>query len=160
MLRRFGKYVERTVLEGVGRATSQLQEHTPLAVDLLESDESFLAVFDAPGVQSEDVDVRFDDAEVRVEIYRSRDISESVELLMRGRGLRRSGSVILPSASVDPDAATATLTPSGTLRVRIPKTEPGPSDEPIRIETTAGEDEDEEGDTGGDQSSDPSPAAG
>lgn len=158
MLRRFGKYVERTVLEGVGRATSQLQEHTPLAVDLLESEESFLAVFDAPGVQSEDVDVRFDDAEVRVEIYRSRDISESVELLMRGRGLRRSGSVTLPSASVDPDAATATLTASGTLRVRIPKTEPGPSDEPIRIETTAGEGE--EGDDGDDQTSDPSPAAG
>lgn len=159
MLRRFGKHVQRSMLEGVGRATSQLQERTPLSVDLLESEESYLAVFDAPGVRSDEIDVRLDDAEIRVEIHRTRDIDESVELLMRGRGLHRSGSVTLPSAAVDADAASATLTSSGTLRIRIPKTEPGPTDEPIRIETTARED-DSDGDSEDDQPSRSSPAAG
>lgn len=157
MLRRFGERVERTVLSGIGRATSQLQERTPLSVDLLESDESYLAVFDTPGVESEDIDIRLIGREVHVKIHRIREGDEATDLLMRGRGLRRAGSVTLPSASVDAEAASATLTSSGTLRVRIPKTDPGPSDEPIRIETTANEDADTDGD---DQPSRSGPAAG
>lgn len=158
MLRRFGERIERTVLAGIGRTTSQLQERTPLSVDLLESEGSYLAAFDAPGVESEEIDVRLVGQEIHVKIHRTRDVDESIELLLRGRGLRRSGSVALPSSSVDADEASATLTSSGTLRVRIPKTETGLTDEPIRIETA---DKDDSGaDTDDDQPGRSSPAAG
>ncbi|UPM42440.1 Hsp20 family protein [Halocatena salina] len=158
MLRRLGERIERTVLAGVGRATSQLQERTPLSVDLLESEKSYLAEFDAPGVAAEDIDVRLVETELQVKLHRTRDLDESIDLLLRGRGLRRSGSVSLPSSSVDAAAASATLTSSGTLRIRIPKTEPGSAAEPIRIETAS--EDDSETDTDDDQSSPSSPAAG
>ncbi|RRJ30887.1 Hsp20/alpha crystallin family protein [Halocatena pleomorpha] len=154
MLRRFGEHIERTVLGGVGRATSQLHERTPLSVDLLESEESYLAEFDAPGVAAEDIDIRLVGTELQVKLHRTRDLDESIDLLLRGRALRRSGSVTLPSASVDAGAASATLTSSGTLRIRVPKTEPKSTEEPIRIKTDS---EDDSEDADDDQSS---PAAG
>ena len=123
-LRDVGETISNTVLENVGRALSRAQERSPLAVDLLESDEAFLAVFDTPGATSSDVQVRFEDNRVEVRIDRFREFYDGFEMVVPGRGLSLDGSVILPpEAAVDPDGATATLKDNGTLHVRVPKVE-------------------------------------
>ncbi|AQL42006.1 molecular chaperone Hsp20 [Halorientalis sp. IM1011] len=122
MIRELGRSLGNTVMETVGRAASRVQERRPLPVDLLESEDAFLAVFDAPGATSSDVQVRFDDDAVEVRIDRFRDFYEGFEMLVPGRGLSLDGRVSLPEdAAVDPDEADATLRRNGTLEVRIPK---------------------------------------
>jgi HSP20 family protein len=136
MLRELGEEFGNVVLEGIGRTTSRVQEQKPLTVDLLESDDAFLAVFDAPGVSSTDIDVRFDDHVIHVRIDRFREIYDEFEMRLPGRGTSLSGSVSLPeNVSVDDGKASATVTTAGTLQVTVPKTEPDSTDEPIRIET-------------------------
>ena len=121
-LRKIGKSVSDTVLKQVGRATSRLQESKSLTADVLESDDAYLVVFDAPGTESSDVQVRFVDDDVLVRIDRFRDYREGYEMRFPGRGLALDGEAELPDdASVDPEAAQATLTESGELRVRLPK---------------------------------------
>jgi HSP20 family molecular chaperone IbpA len=124
-LRDIGESLGNTVLENVGRAMGRAQERTPLPVDLLESDDAYLAVFDAPGAQSSDVQVQFDAGLVEVRIDRFRGFHEGFEMRYPGRGLGLDGHVELPAeARVDADAATATLRENGTLEVRVPKVEP------------------------------------
>ncbi|WP_335999898.1 Hsp20/alpha crystallin family protein [Halorientalis halophila] len=122
MIRELGRSIGTTVMETVGRAASRVQERRPLPVDLLESDDAYLAVFDAPGATSSDVQVRFDDNAVVVRIDRFRDFYEGFEMLVPGRGLSLDGRVSLPADTVvDPDDADATLRRNGTLEVRVPK---------------------------------------
>lgn len=119
-----GRSVGEAVLERVGRTAGRVQEARPLRPDLLEDDEAFLAVFDAPGASAGDVQVRFDDGKVLVRIDRFRDHYEGFEMRYPGRGLSLSGRVRLPrDAAVDPEAASATVRANGTLEVRIPKAE-------------------------------------
>jgi len=139
MFEDLGDRVEGAVLEGIGKASSRVQETKPLRADLLESDEAFLAVFDAPGITSDDVEVRFDDNTVRVSLERFRDYHEGFEMRIPGRGLSLHGSVDLPEdAAVDARGAEATLTRNGTLQVRIPKAAPetdvAVDDEPVGAE--------------------------
>jgi HSP20 family molecular chaperone IbpA len=131
-----GKSLSSVVLENVGRAMSRAQERTPLPVDLLESEDAYLAVFDAPGATSSDVQVRFTDRTIEVRIDRFRDFYDDFEMLVPGRGLSLDGSVTLPEgASVDSEAATATLHDNGSLHVEIPKVEPEDAAEDVDIET-------------------------
>ncbi|MDL5361935.1 Hsp20/alpha crystallin family protein [Halalkalicoccus sp. NIPERK01] len=119
-----GKSVGNRVAESVGRVASRVQESRPLAVDLLESDDAYLAVFDAPGVSGGDVQVRFVDGEVRVRLERFREFHEGFEMRLPGRGLSLDGHVRLPErAVVDAEAATATLKDDGTLQVHVPKSD-------------------------------------
>jgi HSP20 family molecular chaperone IbpA len=135
-LRDVGKSLSSVVLENVGRAMSRAQERTPLPVDLLESEDAYLAVFDAPGATSSDVQVRFTDRTIEVRIDRFRDFYDDFEMLVPGRGLSLDGSVTLPEgASVDSEAATATLHDNGSLHVEIPKVEPEDAAEDVDIET-------------------------
>lgn len=134
MFKELGERVENAVLDGIGKASSRVQENKPLRADLLESDDHYLVVFDAPGAASEDVEVRFDDGTVKVRIDRFRDFYESFEMRVPGRGLSLQGSVQLPEgASVDARGADATLSKTGTLRVRIPKVED--SEGPVTVDT-------------------------
>jgi HSP20 family molecular chaperone IbpA len=129
MIREVGESLGSTVVETVGRAVGRAQERRPLPVDLLESDEAFLAVFDAPGVGSTDVQVRFDDGVILVRIDRFREFHEGFEMQFPGRGLSLDGRVDLPEgATVDPEAATATLKNNGTLHVHVPKVHEGTGD--------------------------------
>lgn len=117
-----GRSVGNHIAESVGRVASHVQESRPLAADLLESDDAYLVVFDAPGVSGGDVQVRFVNGEVRVRLERFREFHEGFEMRLPGRGLSLDGHVRLPEdATIDPEAATATLKESGTLHVRIPK---------------------------------------
>ena len=145
MLERLGERIETAVLEGIGRTASRVQERKPLAADLLESDDAYLVVFDAPGATAADVDVRFDDGAVSVRIERFRELYDGFEMKLPGRGLTLEGSVELPAGTgVDPSAAEATLTKNGTLQVEIPKTEQAGGS------VAVGETEDEPVDIGGD----------
>ncbi len=119
-----GKSVGNRVAESIGRVASRVQESRPLSADLLESDDAYLAVFDAPGVSGGDVEVRFVDGEVLVRLERFREFHEGFEMRLPGRGLSLEGHVRLPEdAAVDVEAATATLKDDGTLQVHIPKGE-------------------------------------
>jgi HSP20 family molecular chaperone IbpA len=126
MIRKVGESIGRVVLDGIGRAASRVQERKPLPVDLLESDDAFLAVFDAPGATAGDVQVRFEGDTLHVHIDRFREFHEGYEMRFPGRGLALDGSVTLPEdASVNADAADATVRENGTLEVLIPKTDDG-----------------------------------
>jgi HSP20 family molecular chaperone IbpA len=122
MIREVGELIGRAVLDGVGRAASHVQERKPLPADLLESDDAFLAVFDAAGTTADDVQVRFEDDTLTVNVDRFREFHDGYEMRFPGRGLALSGSVTLPEDSeVDPDEAEATVRENGTLEVLIPK---------------------------------------
>ncbi|MFB6229337.1 MAG: Hsp20/alpha crystallin family protein [Halobacteriales archaeon] len=126
-IREIGRSVGETVAENVGRAAGRLQEATPLSADVLESEDAYLVVFDAPGATASDIQVRYEEGDVLVRIDRFREFREDFEMRYPGRGLALDGSVELPDdAVVDPDGATATLRDDGTLAVEVPK-----RDEPI-----------------------------
>lgn len=129
MIREVGEAIGRAVLDGIGRATSRVQERKPLPADLLESDDAFLAVFDAPGAAASDVQVRFDDNSLYVEVGRVREIRDDYDLQFPGRGRTLNGEVSLPDdADVEADHADATLTETGILEVLVPKPESGASE--------------------------------
>lgn len=129
-LREVGESVGEAVLDGVGQASARLQERRPLAADVLESDDAYLVVLDAPGAEHEDVQVRYEGNVVTVRVDRFRDLQEGFEMRVPGRGLSLSGEVDLPEgAHVDVEAAEATLTDNGTVRVRVPKRAPETVDE-------------------------------
>lgn len=117
-----GRSIFRQALEKVGRGWSKMQERRPLSYDLLESDDAYLIVFDAPGVRGEDVRVKFLDRTVELRLDRFRDFYDGFDLVFPGRGLTLSGTAELPpDADVTPQGANATLTRNGTLEVEIPK---------------------------------------
>lgn len=123
-LTRLGGAAFRTVMEKVGRGVSKVQERRPLSYDLLESEDAYLVVFDAPGVEREDVQVRFVDGDVEVRLDRYREFYEGSEMRFPGRGLALTGSANLPEdALVEPEGAEATLTGNGTLHVTVPKSD-------------------------------------
>lgn len=129
-LREVGESVGEAVLDGVGQASARLQERRPLAADILESDDAYLIVFDAPGTEGEDVQVRYEGNVVAVRVDRFRDFQEEFEMRVPGRGLSLSGEVALPEDThVDVEAAEATLTDNGTVRVHVPKRAPETVDE-------------------------------
>jgi HSP20 family molecular chaperone IbpA len=135
-LRELGESIGSTVLDGIGRASARVQERKPLPVDLLESEESYLAVFDAPGVEAPDVAVRFEHGVLNVRIDRFREFYDDHEMRLPGRGMSLDGEVALPAdASVDPAGATATVTANGTLRVELPKVEPDAAEDGEREST-------------------------
>ena len=121
-LKEFGESIAETTVERIGRGVSRIQENRPLAHDVLESDDAYLVVFDAPGVRRQDVQVRFLDGEVKVRIDRFRDFHEGFEMRFPGRGLALDGAAPIPQGvPVDPESATATVTDEGTLEIHLPK---------------------------------------
>jgi len=125
MIRELGESVGDAIVESVGRAVGRSQEQRPLPADLLESEDAYLAVFDAPGAEAGDVQVRFEDGTVFARVDRFREFHEGFEMRFPGRGLTLDGSVELPEdAVVDAANASATLKDNGTLQVRVPKLDP------------------------------------
>jgi HSP20 family molecular chaperone IbpA len=152
-LREFGENAAAAVLERVGRGMSRVQEKRPLAYDLLESDDAYLVVFDVPGAERSDVQVRYLDGEVQIQVDRFREFHEGFDTVFPGRGLSLDGAAALPDdAGVDAQSASATLTENGTLRVQVPKRRPDhesqvevvDEDGPERVEIDDGEEADDE----------------
>lgn len=136
MIREVGASIGRTLLDGIGRAASRLQERRALSADVLESEDAYLIVFDAAGATAEDVGVRFEGRTVSVRIDRFREFYDGHEMVFPGRGLALSGVVELPTeAAVDADRADATLTRTGTLEILIPKAEPEAAEPETDVET-------------------------
>ncbi len=122
MIRKVGETIGRAVLDGIGRAASRVQERKGLPADLLESDAAYLVVFDAPGANANDVQVRFEGNRLTVQIERYRQFYDDFEMRFPGRGLGLTGSITLPEeADVTPEDADATITNNGTLEILIPK---------------------------------------
>ncbi|KTG24749.1 Hsp20/alpha crystallin family protein [Haloferax profundi] len=141
-LRKFGESAANAVLERVGRGVSQMQERKPLAHDLLESDDAYLVVFDAPGARAEDVQVRFLEGEVEIRIDRFREFHEGYEMRFPGRGLTLSSTATLPSdAAVEAAEGTATVKKNGTIQIQIPKDDRGSDIEVTEEDGEEGADE-------------------
>jgi HSP20 family molecular chaperone IbpA len=135
MIRDVGEAIGDTVVESVGRAVGRTQERRPLPADLLESDDAYLVVFDAPGVEAADVAVRFEGNAVEVRLDRFREFREGYKMRFPGRGLSLDGRVELPpSASVDATAASATLKANGTLQIRLPKADSDATDDTASVD--------------------------
>jgi HSP20 family molecular chaperone IbpA len=146
MIRDIGESVGEAVFETVGRAVSRVQENRPVPADLLESDDAYLVVFDAPGARADDVQVRFEDGTVHVRIDRFREFYDGFEMQFPGRGLTLEGHVDLPDgAAVRAAEASAELTDEGTLHVHVPKAHDGDGSPD---ETTAAESEGSAGTAG------------
>lgn len=106
----------------LGRASGYVQNTRSLPVDVLEDDSSYLVVFDAPGTEPEDVQVRYLQGRVKIRLERFRQFRDRFEMRFPGRGMTLDGEAELPAdAAVDPDAGTARLSETGTLRIEIPK---------------------------------------
>lgn len=147
MIREVGESFGNAVLDGVGRLAGRAQERRPLPTDLLESDDAYLVVFDAPDASAEDVQVRFSGNTVHVRIDRVREHREGFEMRFPGRGLSLDGRATLPDdVTVDPEKATATMTNTGTLEVEVPKTTET-ADEPVDIATDDADETDALGET-------------
>jgi len=117
-----GRSMADTVVKRVGRVASRVQEAGLLPADVLEDDDAYLVVFDAPGATASDVQVRYRRGAVEVRIDRFREHHEGFEMRFPGRGMSLDGRARLPTdARIDPDEATATLRDNGTLEVRVPK---------------------------------------
>lgn len=117
-----GRSVADAVVEQVGRAVGRVHEASPLPTDVLEGEDAYLVVVDAPGATASDVQVRYRRDAVEVRIDRFREHREGFEMRFPGRGMALDARAQLPTgAAVDVDAATATLRGDGTLEVRIPK---------------------------------------
>jgi len=154
-LKEFGESAANAVLERIGRGIGRVQERKPLPYDLLESEDAYLVVFDAPGATRSDIQVRFLEGEIQVRIDRFRDFHEGFDMRFPGRGLSLDGRAKLPDdAVVDARDATATLTSNGTLRVEIPKdgaettVEVTEEEEPSEGESEEGESEEGESEEG------------
>lgn len=131
MIREFGESVGDAVASRAGRAAARVQERRSLPVDLLESDEAYLAVFDTPGATTSDVQVRYADGRVLVRVDRFREFHDGFSMRFPGRGLSLDGEAELPeNAVVTAEHANATLTDRGTLEVELPKVETAEIEEP------------------------------
>ncbi|MFB6268750.1 MAG: Hsp20/alpha crystallin family protein [Halobacterium sp.] len=138
--REFAEAVGDAVFKRMGRAASRFQEESPLPVDVLESDDEYLVVFDAPGATAGDVQVNYEDGAVGVRVDRFREFREGFEMAFPGRGLTLDGRAELPDdAVVEADAARAELRENGTLYVFLPKGER----EGTTVEMTDASDHDE-----------------
>ncbi|GAA0244514.1 Hsp20/alpha crystallin family protein [Haladaptatus pallidirubidus] len=123
-LQDIGRSAATAIASRVGRAASKVQEKRPIPSDLLESEDAYLVVFDAAGATGSDVQVRFAEDSVLVRIDRFRDFHDGYDMVYPGRGMSLDGKVELPAdADVDAQSASATLTDSGTLEVRVPKSQ-------------------------------------
>ncbi len=138
--REFAERVGDAVFERLGRAASQMQEESPLPVDILESDDEYLVVFDAPGATTSDVQVNYVGGAVEVRVDRFREFRDGFEMVFPGRGLQLDGRAELPAdAVVDADEARAELRDNGALYVFLPKGEP----EGTEVDVTTSGDADE-----------------
>lgn len=125
-IRDIGDAVGGPLLKRVGRAVSRVQESGTISADLLESDDAYLIVVDAPGATASDIQIRYKSGEVLVRIDRFRPYYEAFEMRYPGRPMSLNAQVALPGGTaVTPREATATLRDDGTVLIELPKRNAG-----------------------------------
>lgn len=121
-LKDIGGSVGNVLYRQLGRVSSYTQRSRSLPADILENDTSYLVVFDAPGAEAEELQVRYLEGTVGINIDRFRRFHDGFRMRFPGRSMSLEGEAELPDdAIVEPDAGTARLTEVGTLNVEIPK---------------------------------------
>ncbi|HKL27628.1 MAG TPA: Hsp20/alpha crystallin family protein [Natrialbaceae archaeon] len=95
----------------------------PMAVDLVEHDDEFVATVDLPGFDKEDVTVHVVDRSLRIEAEREEAVEEDArDYIRQEREHKSTGrSIHLPNA-VDEERVTARMK-NGVLTVTLPKLE-------------------------------------
>ncbi|MFB6153924.1 MAG: Hsp20/alpha crystallin family protein [Halodesulfurarchaeum sp.] len=122
----YGRSFGQEILSRVGRASGRLQEESPLPADVLESQDEYLVIFDAPGATATDIQVQLSHGALEVRIDRFRTFRENYEMVFPGRGLELDGRIGLPDdAALDEGGARAVLREDGTLHVYVPKASDG-----------------------------------
>lgn len=113
-----------SVRDTLERIRARQMEPRDLSPDVYETPEAYVVVFDAPGVDHADVQVRYVNGEVMARVERFRDDHDGFELIESERAVSMDGQIALPDdAIVSPEVSEATLRSDGTLQIRLPKTD-------------------------------------
>ncbi|WP_290810076.1 Hsp20/alpha crystallin family protein [Halovivax sp.] len=122
--------VGRRLFRGLGRTNGHIQKTKPVPADVLENGSAYLVIFDTPGTEPDDLEIRYLNGRVKIRIDRFRAYYDGFEMRFPGRSTELDGAVELPAdAIVDPEAATARLSEVGTVKIEIPKESSAPIDE-------------------------------
>ncbi len=109
-----------------------------LDADVIEHAAGVTAIFDAPGVEPEDVDVRFLDGRIVASADRRRESYDGYRRVVTTRRLAFAGEVPLPDADeMDAEGGEATVRADGTLEITVPRDGAVAEDEPDRVESPA-----------------------
>lgn len=114
--------IRSIVKSGVRRLRADRAVTSRLSADVIDDDDEVTIRVDAPGVEEEDIQVRYLAEEVLVRMDRFRGPRDGFDLVVAGRAVGFDGRVPLPDdVSVEPESGRATLRADGTLEVRLPK---------------------------------------
>lgn len=112
--------VEINLLENKDSLLRRIGKRLPTSADMLESDDEFLVLINAPGCDEDEIDLRFVKGNLKVNAERD-EVYEGYVSVREERPARISETVPVP-ADVDIDGAEATYE-NGVLHVRLPKAE-------------------------------------
>lgn len=124
----------RSVKQRLDSYQQRREKPGELATDVLDLGDTYLVLVDAPGVRAGDIQVRYVEGQAHVRMERFRPPRDEFELVESSRQLGLEATAELPEdAVVSAEQATATLTSTGVLEIRLPKTAP---DEEASTEVT------------------------
>jgi HSP20 family molecular chaperone IbpA len=111
--------VQINLIENKDSVLRRIGKRLPTSADMLESDDEFLVLINAPGCDEEDIDLRFVRGSLKVNAERT-ETHEGFVPVREERPDRIAETVPVP-AEVDVDGAEATYE-NGVLHIRLPKT--------------------------------------
>lgn len=112
--------VQINLIENKDSVLRRIGKRLPTSADMLESDDEFLVLINAPGCDEDDIDLRFVRGSLKVNAERT-ESHEGFVPVREERPDRIAETVPVP-AEVDVDGAEATYE-NGVLHIRLPKTE-------------------------------------
>lgn len=114
--------IRSVVQSGLRRLRSDRAVTSELSADVVEDADRLTVQVDAPGVEEEDIQVRYLTDEVLIRMDRFRGPRDGFSLSVAGRAVGFDGRVPLPDdVDIDAAAGRATLRTDGTLTIRLPK---------------------------------------
>lgn len=116
-----GAFTGQQVGGGGEAATAQQPQTMVPHVDLLETDDEFVLLVDAPGFEKDDIDIYADDDSVIITAQRSLDLEQGERAVRTERPARLERTIRLPVV-VDIDDASASYD-NGVCRITVEKTE-------------------------------------
>lgn len=107
--------------ESEGPFTLWASEFEPMAIDLLEHEEAFVATVDLPGFERDDVSIEVTDHTLQIEAEREESLEEeSAQYLRRERHQESARRSIQLPGDVDKENVKATMK-NGVLTITLPK---------------------------------------